>query len=42
MGINETLMSQYINGKKCPSFDRAIQIENYLHQLGKSLMNAKL
>lgn len=37
MGINETLMQQYVNGKKRPSFERALEIEDYLHQLGREL-----
>ena len=37
MGINETLMQQYVNGKKRPSFERVMEIENFIHQLGKEL-----
>lgn len=37
MGINETLMQQYVNGKKRPSFERALEIEDYLHKLGREL-----
>ena len=37
MGVNETLMQQYVNGKKCPSFERVLEIESFIHQLGKEL-----
>ena len=37
MGINETLMQQYVNGKKRPSFERVLEIENFLQQLGREL-----
>ncbi len=37
MGINETLMQQYVNGKKHPSFERVVEIENFLQQLGREL-----
>ena len=37
MGINETLMQQYVNGAKHPSAERKAEIENFLHQLGQKL-----
>lgn len=37
MGINETLMQQYVNGAKRPSFERAMEIEDFLHKLGEEL-----
>lgn len=42
MGINETLMQQYVNGKKHPSFERAMEIENYLHHLGEELTKVRI
>lgn len=42
MGINETLMQQYINGVKRPSFDRAMEIEDFLHKLGRELLEVKI
>ena len=39
MGVNETLMQQYVNGKKHPSAERKAEIENYLHNLGEKLSN---
>lgn len=42
MGINESLMQHYVAGIKRPSFDRAIEIENFLHQLGKELLKIKI
>ena len=40
MGINETLMQQYVNGKKRPSYERVVEIEDFLHQFGKALSQA--
>lgn len=42
MGINPALMRQYVGGKKHPSIDRLIDIENYLHELGAELQKIKL
>ena len=42
MGINETLFRNYINGSKRPSANRVMDIENYLHKLGKELSETKL
>ena len=36
-GINETLMQQYVNGVKRPSFERRVEIENYVRELGRKL-----
>lgn len=40
MGINETLMQQYVNGKKRPSYERVVEIEDFLRQFGKALSQA--
>lgn len=42
MGINETLMQQYVNGSKHPTLERRIEIEKYLHQLAMRLNAIKL
>ncbi len=42
MGINETLMQQYVNGKKRPSFERVVEIEDFIHQLGRELSQANI
>ena len=42
MGINETLFRNYINGSKRPSANRIMDIENYLHKLGKELTETHL
>ena len=42
MGINPALMRQYIGGKKHPSFERLMDIENYIHELGAELQKIKL
>lgn len=42
MGINETLMQQYVNGTKRPTLERRIEIEEYLHQLAARLNSIKL
>ena len=42
MGINESLMQHYVKGVKRPSFDRAIEIENFLHHLGEELLKIKI
>ena len=39
IGINETLMQQYVNGTKRPSYERRIEIENYIRELGRRLSN---
>lgn len=42
MGINETLMQHYVNGVKRPSFDRAMEIERFLHKLGEELQKIEI
>ena len=42
MGINESLMQHYVKGVKRPSFDRAIEIENFLHHLGEELLKIRI
>jgi hypothetical protein len=42
MGINETLMQHYVNGVKRPSFDRAMEIERFLHKLGEELTKIEI
>jgi transcriptional regulator with XRE-family HTH domain len=42
MGINETLMQQYVNGKKRPSFERILELEDFIHTLGRELSQANI
>lgn len=42
MGVNETLMQQYVNGAKRPSAERRAQIESYLHKLAERLAAVRL
>ncbi|MBO7312214.1 MAG: XRE family transcriptional regulator [Alistipes sp.] len=42
MGINETLMQQYVNGTKRPLPERKAEIERYIHNLAERLANIKL
>lgn len=42
IGINKSLMSQYIYGIKTPGPERKKQIENALHKLGKELLAVEL
>ena len=42
MGINETLFRNYVNGSKRPSASRIMDIENFLHKLGKELSETRL
>ncbi|MBQ7856732.1 MAG: hypothetical protein IJ348_06435 [Alistipes sp.] len=42
MGINETLMRNYINGAKRPSASRIVDVENYLQKLGAELSDIRL
>lgn len=42
MGISEVLMRQYVCGTKRPSFERAMEIEGYLHKLGEALIKVQL
>ncbi len=41
VGINDSLMRQYMNGSKRPSFERIVEIENYLHKLGEELVKLR-
>lgn len=42
MGINDSLMQQYANGRKYPTLERRQEIESYLHTLGQKLLDVKL
>lgn len=42
MGINETLMQQYVNGAKRPTAERRMEIELFLHKLATRLSKIKL
>jgi hypothetical protein len=42
IGINETLMQQYVNGVKKPTYERRMQIERYIRDLGLRLTNITL
>ena len=42
IGINETLMQQYVNGVKRPTLERRMEIEKYIRELGRSLSNISL
>jgi hypothetical protein len=42
MGIQQSLMASYLGGAKKPSRARKKQIENTLHEIGKSLIAVKL
>ena len=42
MGINEALMQHYVNGVKRPSFDRAMEVERFLHKLGEELQKIEI
>ena len=42
MGINETLMQQYVNGVKRPTYERRMQIERYIRDLGHRLTQITL
>lgn len=42
IGINETLMQQYVNGTKRPATERRREIEAYIHNLAKRLAAVKL
>lgn len=41
-GINKSLMRQYASGIKFPSFERAKQIEQIIHELGKEMIGIKI
>lgn len=42
MGINESLMQQYVNGAKRPTAERRIEIESFMHKLAERLSKIKL
>lgn len=42
IGINETLMQQYVNGVKRPTLERRMKIERYIRELGRALSNISL
>ena len=42
MGINETLMRQYVNGVKRPTYERRMEIERYIRELGRRLTQITL
>jgi len=39
IGMNETLLSQYVQGKKKPSAKQTSKILNGIHEIGKELIN---
>ena len=42
LGINRTLMQQYVSGRKKPSYERMQDIEHHLHHLGEELMKVRI
>ena len=42
LGINRTLMQQYVSGKKRPSFERMQDIERHIHHLGEALLKVHI
>ncbi len=42
IGINETLMQQYVNGVKRPTLERRMEIERYIRELGRALSNISI
>lgn len=42
MGINSSLMQQYVNGRKRPSFERAVEVEAYIRSLAAELAKIRL
>jgi DNA-binding transcriptional regulator YdaS (Cro superfamily) len=42
LGINRSLMAQYAAGNKFPSSERALAIENAIHDLGRDLLNLRI
>ena len=42
LGINRTLMQQYVSGKKRPSFEHMQDIERQLHHLGEALLKVHI
>lgn len=41
-GINKSLMRPYASGIKFPSYERAKQIEQVIHELGKEMIDIKI
>jgi transcriptional regulator with XRE-family HTH domain len=41
-GISKGMMRQYTSGRKFPTFERVMQIQNTIHQLGKDLQQTKV
>ena len=41
-GISKGMMRQYTSGRKFPSIERVMQIQNTIHQLGKDLIQTKV
>ena len=42
IGMNESLLSQYVNGKKKPSKKQVIRIVDGLHEIGRELVELTL
>ena len=42
LGINRSLMQQYVTGKKKPSLERMQDIERHLHDLGEALLKVHI
>jgi hypothetical protein len=42
LGINRSLMAQYAAGNKFPSSERALAIENAIHDLGRDLLKVRV
>ena len=42
IGMNESLLSQYVNGKKRPSKRQVERLINGLHEIGKELIDLRL
>jgi DNA-binding transcriptional regulator YdaS (Cro superfamily) len=42
LGINRSLMAQYASGNKFPSPERALAIEETIHDLGRELLQLRI
>lgn len=42
LGINRSLMAQYASGNKFPSPERALEIEEAIHDLGRDLLQLRI
>ncbi|HEY4111082.1 hypothetical protein [Puia sp.] len=42
LGINRSLMAQYASGNKFPSHERALAIEDAIHDLGRDLLQIRI